>query len=135
MDLFGIHPCHDMGRIVSHMQARDFLQELSRHAIDDKQALPMPFRLVNLLLIVACPHVVAIVHFLLWQGNLSLNLPIEGREQGVDFHHAHRSREAQPFPSGQLKLGIDPDFSNPFGTGLFLSRDSIAVECVLECEV
>ena len=88
----------------------------------------MPFRLINLPLIMAGPHVVAVVHLLTRQRDLSLDLPIAIGEEGTDFYHADRAREVRPFPISQLILSIDPDFSNSLDAGFLCRWDDIAIK-------
>ncbi len=89
----------------------DLLKELPVMTIDHKEAITLPLGLIDLLLIMAGPKVMAIVHFLLRQSDLSLEIPAPGRQ------HGHRSREVRLFLLSQLKLGINPDFPNSLDAG------------------
>ena len=44
--------------------------------IDHIEALAVPFRLIDLLLIVTRPHIVAVIHLLGGKRNFSLDLPL-----------------------------------------------------------
>ena len=119
MYLLCVHPGHDVRRILADL---DFLQEFAAMTIEHVEARSMPLRLVNLLLIMACPHVVAVVHLLIRKRDLPLHLPTLSR------YHAHRSREVLSFPLSQFILGIDPDFSNTLDAGFLWRGDDVTIK-------
>src|SRR5215813_9761472 len=106
MHLLRVHPCHDVGGIMAPYFPETkvyLLKELPVLTIEHKEAIAMPFGLIDLPLIVASPKVVTIIQLLLRQRDFSLDVPT------LAGHHAHGSRKMRSFSLSQLKLGIDPD--------------------------
>lgn len=84
MHLLCINPRHHMGGIMTlDAFARDFrsidkielLKKLSVPSIDHIEAVALPLGLIDLLLIMAGPKIMAIVHLLIRQRNLPLHIP------------------------------------------------------------
>ncbi len=131
MDLLRVHPRHHVGRIVagatvSILPFLDLLEKLPVMTVQHIGAVAMPLGLIDLLLVMAGPHIVAVVHLLLRQRNLALDVPPSCR------HDRHRAREPLFLPRRQFISGIDPDFANPLPFRPLLLLDHFTIKGALE---
>src|SRR5262245_52311831 len=103
MHILCIYSRHHMGWIVTD---HNFFQEGAGPTINYKKALAVPFRLVDELLIMTRPHIVAVIHLLGRKRNLLLYFPVFPH-----IDHGHGTWIGRAFMFGLLILSIDPDFA------------------------